>query len=269
MGLAADRQTRLKAGGPTRSGLGDVAAATKIYFGSLIARNATGFIVPAADAAALKVIGIAQQLVDNTAGADGALTVQYVTGVEAELVNGGGAIVQAGKLAKAYVTDDQTVTSKAVSAHQVVAGTVTSFTPTTCFVYVEEALNGDVDSDVAINGAIAPAVLHSTRIEVIPITIPADAVTTTYAYLNADKIEVIEFEAIKDTAGAANTIQLLTTAGVAITDALAYAVDKAKSLSASLDVAQRTIAAGAGFHITVTRAAGTNAGEALLYVIKR
>lgn len=269
MGLAADRQTRIKAGGPTRSGQGDVAASTKIYFGSLIARNATGYIVPASDAAALKVIGIAQQFVDNSAGADGALTVQYITGVEAELVNSAGAIAQSGKLAKCYVVDDQTVTTKALSSHQVVAGTVTSFTATTVFVYIEEALNADTDAGTSVDGAVAPAVLKSTAIEVIPITIPGDGVTTTYAYLNADAIEVIEFEAIKDTAGAANTVQLKTTANVAISDALAYAVDKAKTLSATLDKAQRTIAAGAGFHITVTNSAGTNAGEVFLHVIRR
>lgn len=267
--LAADRQTRFRAGGSVRSGLGDVAAATKIFNGSLIARNATGFIVPASDAAAVKVVGLAQQFVDNTAGADGALTVQYITGLEVELVNNAGAVVQAGKHAVCYAADDNSVTSAAASLHKVLAGTVTQFTAALVWVFVEDIQAADVAPAVVVNGAVSPAVLSSSPIEVIAILIPADVVTTTYTYLNADKIEIVEFEAIKDTAGAANTIQLFTTALVAISDALAYAVDKAKSLSATLDVAQRTILANAGFKITVTRAAGTNAGSVFLHVIRR
>lgn len=268
MGLTADRQTRIKAGGPTRSGQGDVAATTKIYFGSLIARNAAGFIVPASDSAALKVIGIAQQFVDNSAGADGGLTVQYITGVEAELVNSGGAIVQAGKLAKAYVSDDQTITTKALSAHQVVAGTVTSFTTTTAFVYVEEALNSDTDAGAVVNGAISPAVLHSSPIETIYLDIP-DAATATYQYVNADHIEIVDVTCIKDGGGAANTIQVKDSGGNAISDAIAFAVDKAVTRAGTLDKTKRTLAAGAGFEITATKAAGVNTGQVLLHVIKR
>lgn len=268
MGLAADRQTRIRAGGATRSGVGDVAASTKIYFGSLIARNATGYIVPASDAAALKVIGIAQQFVDNSAGADGALTVSYITGVEAEFVNAGGAIVQAGKLAKCYVSDDQSVTSKALALHKILAGTVISFTTTTVFVFVEDVLGADTDSGVTINGAVGPAVLQSNAIEQMYLDIP-DAATATYAYLNADKIEIVDVTCIKDGAGAANTIQIKTTADVAISDAIAFAVDKAVTRAGTLDKAQRTINAGAGFHITATKAAGVNTGQVVLHVIKR
>lgn len=266
--LTADRTTRFKAGGTARSGIGDVAAAAVIYFGALIAKNAAGYVVPASDAAALKVIGIAQQFVDNTAGADGAATVLYTTGVVAELGNNAGAIVQAGKHVKCYAADDNSVTTKAISLHRVVVGTVVKFTAALVFVYIDEALNADDTSGVAVNGAVSPAVLSSSPIEVIYIDIP-DAATATYAYLNADKIEIVDVTVLKDAAGAANTIQVKTTADVAISDAIAAAVDKTLTRAGLLDKATRTLNAGAGFHITATRAAGSMAAQVALHVIKR
>jgi hypothetical protein len=48
-----------------------VAATTKIYAGSLVCVNASGYAVPAADTAGLKFIGVALQQLDNSTGADG------------------------------------------------------------------------------------------------------------------------------------------------------------------------------------------------------
>lgn len=137
--LTKDRSTSIKAGGTARTRVGEVAAATKIYKGALIAKNAAGHVVPASDTAALKVLGIAEEQVDNSAGAAAAKTCSYITGVEVDLVNAGGAIVQAGKGALCYVSDDNGVTTAAVAANDVIAGQVVSFTAALVQVFVDEA----------------------------------------------------------------------------------------------------------------------------------
>jgi hypothetical protein len=61
---------------PTRPGntfAYPVAAATIIYAGTLVAVNAAGNAVPAANTAGLKVVGIAQDTYDNAAGLAGAM----------------------------------------------------------------------------------------------------------------------------------------------------------------------------------------------------
>jgi hypothetical protein len=52
-----------------------VAANTKIYAGSLVAANSSGYVVPAADTAGQKFLGVAMGQVDNTGGANGAKSV--------------------------------------------------------------------------------------------------------------------------------------------------------------------------------------------------
>lgn len=140
--LAADKfPLRTRADSGKRMRTGKVAAATKIFHGALIAKNAAGFIVPASDAADLKVVGVAQGQVDNSAGANGAKEVTYLTGLDVELDNAGGAIVQAGMHGLCYVADDQSVTTAAVAVNDVVAGLVTDFTAAKVWVHVDEAIN--------------------------------------------------------------------------------------------------------------------------------
>lgn len=50
-----------------------VAASTKVEAGNLVALNASGYLVPAADTAGLTVVGVAGKTQDNSAGANGAL----------------------------------------------------------------------------------------------------------------------------------------------------------------------------------------------------
>ena len=70
--LAQDRTTRKKTPGLKAY---PVKAATKIFAGSKVAVDANGWAVPAADAAGLRVVGVAYQQADNTAGANGAMMV--------------------------------------------------------------------------------------------------------------------------------------------------------------------------------------------------
>ncbi len=135
--LAKDRITRTR--GIGRKRIGKVAAATTIYLGALIAVTAAGFIVPASDVLANKVVGIAEEQVVN-AGADGAKEVAYTTGLDCELVNAGGAIVQAGDKSLCYVADDQSVTTAAIAVNDMIAGYVTEFTAAKVWVYVDEVI---------------------------------------------------------------------------------------------------------------------------------
>lgn len=66
--LTKDRAT------PYRDGIEiefPVAANSKIYSGSLVCANTSGYAVPAADTAGLTFLGVALEQVDNTGGADG------------------------------------------------------------------------------------------------------------------------------------------------------------------------------------------------------
>jgi hypothetical protein len=139
--LAKDKVAKIQTGGATRVGEGDVAAATVIYAGAVIARNAGGFVVPASDTAGLKVIGISEEKVDNSAGANGAKTVKYITGITAELENAGSAIVQASKHGTCVAADDQSVTTAALGVNDIVVGSVVSFTTTKVQVYIDERAN--------------------------------------------------------------------------------------------------------------------------------
>lgn len=58
----------------------ELAASTKIYAGSLVAINASGYAVPASASSALRCVGRAEKTVDNTSGAAGALTIEVKPG---------------------------------------------------------------------------------------------------------------------------------------------------------------------------------------------
>jgi len=71
--LTKDRAT------PYREGIEveyPVAAAVKIYAGSLVCANASGFAAPAADTSGLRLAGVALEQVDNSGGANGAKNVR-------------------------------------------------------------------------------------------------------------------------------------------------------------------------------------------------
>jgi hypothetical protein len=88
-----------------------VKANTVIHKGTKVARDADGWAVPAADAAGLVVIGLAVTDVDNTDGANGALTVECER-ICALLGNSAANAVTKAHVGKpCYVEDDQTVAS--------------------------------------------------------------------------------------------------------------------------------------------------------------
>jgi hypothetical protein len=123
--LAADRQYSTKEVFFVSSLL--VKGATKIYMGGMVCLGATGYAIPAADAAAMvgpQVQGVAMDSVDNSAGADGAKRVRIIHGI-VSMINDTDAVglTELGK--SVYVKDDSSV-RKAVGTNSVVAGTLVS-----------------------------------------------------------------------------------------------------------------------------------------------
>lgn len=105
--LTADRNTP-QAVGPRRVGL--VAASTKIFTGALLMRNAAGFLVQGQTDTGLVGVGRASEQVDNSAGADGALSVTFEPGIYRYANSAGADEITAADIGSvAYAVDDQTV----------------------------------------------------------------------------------------------------------------------------------------------------------------
>ena len=119
MALTADRETQ------QRDGINlvfDVAAAAKIYGGSLVSINAAGTSIPAADTASTKVVGVSEENVDNSAGAAGDLTVKVRRGRAFKFKNSAtNAVAAAHLFTNIYVEDDETVSSSG-GTNSIVAG---------------------------------------------------------------------------------------------------------------------------------------------------
>lgn len=85
-----------------------VAAATLVELGNMVAVNATGYLVPAADTAGLTVVGVATETADNTKGADGEMTVRVFRN-QSFLFEQDGTLTQAAVGTDIYVADGVTL----------------------------------------------------------------------------------------------------------------------------------------------------------------
>lgn len=92
----------------------------------------------------------------------------------------------------------------------------------------------------------------------IPVPITGSA-TADFDTILAEKFEVLDVICRKDGAGAGNTITVKNLA-TAISDAIVFATDKAKTTAGTIDTASNVIAAGGTLRVTATRAAGTVVG---------
>jgi hypothetical protein len=90
-----------------------VAASTKIEAGKLVCANATGYAVEGSTATTLTALGRAEETVDNSAGADGALTVQVRRGTFKFKNSATNPVTQASLGKTVYVEDDETVAKDA------------------------------------------------------------------------------------------------------------------------------------------------------------
>ena len=87
-----------------------LAASTKIYANSIVAKNASGYAVPASASTALVVVGRALSTVDNSAGSAGALSINVEQGCfDYAMASAPNALTNADIGAIVYAQDDQTV----------------------------------------------------------------------------------------------------------------------------------------------------------------
>lgn len=97
-------------------------ASTKVYKGSLVCVDATGYAVPGADSAGLTFVGIAIENADNSSGSDGSTNVRVQTMGVFSFAKGGSES-QADVGATLNIKDDQTVTT-AATVNNIVCGTL-------------------------------------------------------------------------------------------------------------------------------------------------
>ncbi len=87
-----------------------VKASTTIFEGATVATDSTGYALPAAEATGLKCWGVAEETVDNSAGADGVKFVKVRGGVFTRDVGlSADALTQAEIGKTVYAIDDHTV----------------------------------------------------------------------------------------------------------------------------------------------------------------
>lgn len=136
--LTQDRNTpRLQ--GDVFSGL--VAAATTLFAGALVMRNAAGYLVEGQTATGLVAVGRAEERVDNSTGANGDLAAKFRPGIF-QFANSAGAdeitIAEIGDVA--YAVDDQTVAATDGSSSRSPAGIIVDVDAQGVWVRIDEAL---------------------------------------------------------------------------------------------------------------------------------
>lgn len=100
-------------------------AATAILQGALVCYNAAGFATKGAVATTLKAVGIAEESVDNSAGAAGDKRISVRRGVfPFKNSSAGDLIAVADVLTQVFIVDDETVAKTNGSSTRSVAGTV-------------------------------------------------------------------------------------------------------------------------------------------------
>lgn len=124
--LTRDRAT------PYREGIEieySVAANTKIFAGSLVCVNATGYAVPAADTSGYRFAGVAMEQVDNSGGSDGGQVVRLrrVGVFEFDAVS----ITQDMVGVDMYATDDHTFDDAAGPTNDIKVGKLVKYVSAT------------------------------------------------------------------------------------------------------------------------------------------
>jgi len=120
--LTADRSTNRSAG---VEHIDPVAAAKKIFAGSIVCLDASGNATPGAAATTLTARGVAQEQVDNSAGSAGDLTVRSRTGVFRFANSASTDLISRAEIGDdCYIVDDQTVAKTNGTSSRSVAGKI-------------------------------------------------------------------------------------------------------------------------------------------------
>lgn len=121
--LTSERDTKAR-GKLTPDNL-PVEASTTIYAGALVCVNAAGYAVPGSTSTTLKAVGRAEETVDNSAGAQGAKTVELTIGkFKYANSSAGDLIAVAERYDDCYIVDDQTVAKTDGTSTRSVAGKI-------------------------------------------------------------------------------------------------------------------------------------------------
>jgi hypothetical protein len=194
--LTADRNTEIKQ--LKRAMKYPVAASTTIYAGAMVAVNTSGYLVPAADTVGYRVVGLADEQVDNSSGSNGDLWCLVRTGLASFENDSTDAVAQVNIGHHVYVQDDNTV----ASAGNVVAGIAVQIDPDTseiwvCFPDESNPISGGIET--VTSGAIS---LY-TRTSLI-------SVTGTKAYTLADGLYEGQRKTLRCTVAASTPDGVLT-----------------------------------------------------------
>lgn len=136
--LTKDRNTP-RADGDLRQG--GIAAATTIFAGALVMRNAAGFLIEGQTATGLVGVGRAEEQKDNSAGANGALSLTYRPGVYRFANSAAADLIAAADIGSlCYAVDDQTVAKTNGSSSRSPAGIVDHVDAQGVWVRLDEAL---------------------------------------------------------------------------------------------------------------------------------
>lgn len=136
--LTTDRNTPQSLGD---NRVGSVAAATTIFAGALLMRNAAGYLVEGSTALGLIGAGRAGEFVGNSAGANGDLTVDYVSGLFRYANSAAADEITFAEIGDvAYVVDDQTVAKTDGTATRSPAGIIEDVDAHGVWIRFDEAL---------------------------------------------------------------------------------------------------------------------------------
>ncbi len=136
--LTKDRNTPQSAGDLRE---GPVAASQRIFAGSLVCRNASGFLVKGVTALNLVGVGRAEHQVDNSAGAAGDTQLRYRPGIHRFANSAAGDLITIADIGKAcFVVDDQTVAKTSGTNTRSKAGVVDAVDDQGVWVRMDEAL---------------------------------------------------------------------------------------------------------------------------------
>lgn len=120
--LTQDRNTPRLEGGVYEAG---VAAATKLYGGSLGCFNAAGYLVPGATATTLKAAGRIEKQVDNSTGAAGDKNAKFRPGIFRFANSASTDLITIADVGTdCYIVDDQTVAKTSGSNTRSIAGKI-------------------------------------------------------------------------------------------------------------------------------------------------
>ena len=106
-----------------------VAASTKIFAGSFVCVNSGGFVVPGADTSGLVFAGVAREYADNSAGANGAVSVKVQRRGLVKSVTGTISAANIGN--KVFLLDDQTAALAAGATNDIFCGVIARFIDST------------------------------------------------------------------------------------------------------------------------------------------